>query len=150
MKRRLSLASGAALAILLASAILASGPDIHELSVRGSHGWLKFKGIGKIHLEGRGTLVVKNVSNMNLDLQGTWDRIDPQADGATYWGFKGSLDAYGTGINVDLRGWDQVMTFRGREGRAWMRGEGTYSLDGGPDLPWVDHPDKWAKVTFGR
>lgn len=138
-------------AVLLLSTFLsllplaAGGP--HRLEATGSRGWMKFWGEGKVHLEGKGTLLVKNASNLQLDVRGRWGEKFDLMDGAEYRHFEGSVDSIGPGAHLEMRGWNLRLTVVGK-GKAHFRGEGTVRLDGGPETPWTGHPDKWTKVKF--
>jgi len=143
VKRRL-LALG--LSLLFGLLPLAAGAP-HRLEARGDHGWMKFWGQGKVHLEGKGTLLVKNASNLQMDIRGTWGEKFDLMDGAEYRHFEGSVDCIGPGAHLEMRGWNLRLTVVGK-GKAHFRGEGTVRLDDGPERPWTSHPDKWTKVKF--
>ncbi|MEW5765058.1 MAG: hypothetical protein ACOYXN_08600 [Acidobacteriota bacterium] len=136
----------AALALALALVSLGAGPA-HRFEASGSRGWIKFSGGGRIRLEGKGTLKIRNASNLQLEVQGTWGSLEPVLDGADYYHFQGSVDSVGLGGRFEIRGWDLRLTVHGR-GKARFRGEGSCRLDEGQAIPWTDHPERWTKVDF--
>lgn len=130
----------------LGMALLAAVP-VHTLEAHGSHGWIRFKGTGKVVISGRGTFIVKNRSNLMLTFHAKWGEKKIYADTVKYTHFKGSVESVGPAGILEMRGWDLALSVRGR-GKAWFRGEGTYSLDGAPPEKWINDPAKWAKVKF--
>jgi hypothetical protein len=135
-------------AVFLLGLSLAAVSPPHVLEASGSHGWLKFWGDGTAMLSGRGTLTIQNASRQQIEMKGTWEKVDKLPDGATYWSFNGSVHTIGIGAHLELRGWDLSLQAKGPWGKAWFRGEGTVALDGAQAQPWVDHPDKWLKVKY--
>lgn len=125
MMRRLA----AAAMLLAAFAALAGNPAIHNLEAKGARGWIKFWGAGEVWLEGRGSLLIKNYSSMNIKNEGKWERVNDLMDGKQYYNFEGKLYLQGRGIHVELRGWDLGIQTKG-QGEAHLQGEGTYTLDG--------------------
>jgi hypothetical protein len=140
--RALALLTG----LLLGMALLAAVP-VHTLEAKGSHGWIRFKGTGKVVISGRGTFIVKNRSNLMLTFHATWGERQTFADSVRYTHFKGSVESAGPAGILEMRGWDLALSVKGR-GKAWFRGEGTYSLDGAPPKKWINDPSKWVKVKF--
>ncbi len=138
----------ALLALALALSSLGSGQP-HRLEASCSRGWIKFWGGGKVHLEGKGTLLIKNASNLHVDVKGTWGRKTDLLDGTQYMYFEGTVDSVGPGAHLEIRGWNLRITVHGR-GKAHFRGLGAYRLNDGPEVPWTDNPDKWTKVEFKK
>ncbi len=141
-RRTLAILTGTVLGLALLAAV-----PVHRLEASGSHGWIRFRGTGKVVISGRGTFIVKNRSNLLLTIHGTWGKKKTYADSVTYTHFKGSVESMGPAGILEMRGWDLALSVKGR-GKAWFRGEGTYSLDGAPAKPWVNDMTKWAKVKF--
>ena len=135
------------LGLVLAVAVLAGGP--HVLEAKGSQGWMRYWGDGTVHLSGRGTLTVKNASNVQVTMDGKYGEVQNIADGAVYTHFEGSLTSIGMGGRFELRGWDLAMHCKGK-GHAWFQGMGATSVDGGADQPWPSDQlhNKWLKVGF--
>jgi hypothetical protein len=138
----------ALLALFLALAPLAAGQP-HRLEASCSRGWIKFWGAGKVHLEGKGSLLIKNASNLQVEVKGTWGQKTDLMDGSQYMHFEGTVDSIGPGAHFEIRGWNLGLSVHGR-GRARFRGLGTYRLDDGPEIPWTDDPDKWTKADFRK
>lgn len=135
-------------ATLLALGITAgSGP--HDLVAQGDMGWMKVWGDGTIEMSGKGTLTVKNESNLQLEMNGTWESVKRIQDGAVYAHFEGSVRSVGLGAHIELRGWNLRLTMRGR-GKAHFQGYGTAALDGGPARPWPNDQthNGWLKLSF--
>jgi hypothetical protein len=133
--------------LMLGLSVAATSPP-HTLEAKGSRGWIKFWGDGTVQVSGRGTLTVRNVSNQQIELKGTWEEVKKLADGAVYTHFEGSLHTVGLGVQVELRGWDLALSAKGVRGKVWFRGDGTATLDGSSPEAWPDDPDKWLKVTY--
>ncbi len=144
---RITRALVAAGALALAAAALAGGP--HVLKGKGSSGWIKYWGNGTVQLSGRGTLTIKNQSNVTLDVDGTWGETEKITDGVVYTHFKGTVKAVGLGAHVEIRGWDLEIYAKG-QGKAHFQGVGTASLDGGPEEPWPQDQthNGWLKLNF--
>jgi hypothetical protein len=145
---RVSRLLAALLAGLFALALTAgSGP--HDLAAQGDMGWMKVWGDGTIELSGKGTLTVKNESNLQVTINGTWESAKNISDGTIYNRFEGSLRSVGLGAHFELRGWNLRLAMRGR-GKAHFQGYGTASLDGGEAIPWpADQThNRWLKLTF--
>lgn len=119
----------AAAGLLLALAVTAGNPKVHNLEAKGSRGWIKFWGNGEVWLEGRGSLLIKNLSKITLQNQGTWKTEDKKADGVQYFFYEGKVYLVGRGIHVEMRGWDLAITAKG-QGEAHLQGDGTFTLDG--------------------
>lgn len=119
----------------------------HRFEASGPRGWIKFSGGGKVHLEGKGTLKIRNASNLRLEVRGTWGSMEPVLDGMDYYQFEGSVDSVGLGGRFEIRGWNLRLTVHGR-GEARFRGEGLCRLDEGQAIPWTDHPERWTRVDF--
>ena len=146
MRGRATMAAALA-AAFLSLGVAAGGP--HVLSARGTHGWIRYSGEGKVTLSGRGTLVVKNESNLQITLDGTWGHKEKVADGAIYTQFKGTLHSIGPGAHLEIRGWDLALDVKGR-GKAWFQGHGTVVLDGAPAQAWPEDQthNGWLKLKF--
>lgn len=131
----------------LAVAALAGGA--HVLSGKGPQGWIRYWGNGTVVLSGRGTLTVKNASNLTVTLDGTWGEKETLADGAVYTHFQGSVKAVGMGAHLEIRGWDLEISAKGN-GKAWFQGIGTSTLDGGPAREWPHEQthQSWLKIHF--
>ncbi len=144
-RKRLAIA---VVVLLVCLAPLAAG-RAHLLIAHGSHGWIRFWGTGKVHLSGRGTLVIKNRSNLFLKIHGKWGKLKKTADGGNYYHFKGSVDSIGPGAHLEIRGWNLGIRVKGF-GKAHFRGAGSYTLDGGEPVQWKDVPGRWTKISFRR
>ncbi len=145
--RRLALVAAA----LLATLALAASGQAHHLKGQGSQGWIRYWGNGTVHLSGRGTLTLKNLSNLQVEMKGEWKSERKIADGAVYTGFSGSVTAVGLGAHVEIRGWDLAIEAKG-QGKAWFQGMGSVSLDGGAEQPWPveQTAHAWLKLRFRR
>ena len=124
MKLRMAAAS-----LLLALAVSAGNPAVHTFEAKGSRGCIKFWGNGEVRLEGRGSLLIKNLSRLTVKNEGAWKNEDKLADGVQYFFFEGKVALAGRGIHVELRGWDLSISAKG-QGEAHLQGDGTYTLDG--------------------
>jgi hypothetical protein len=122
--------------LLIAMATLAGNPKVYIFEAKGPRGWIKFWGNAEVELEGRGSLVIKNLSYMNVKNEGKWGEEKSLADGVQYSHFEGKVKIIGRGIHVELRGWDLSIVAKG-QGEAHLQGEGTYSLN--------DEKGEWDK-----
>jgi hypothetical protein len=119
-----------AVLLLVALATLAGNPAIHNFEAKGKNGRIKFWGGGEVWLEGRGSLLIKNLSSMNIKNEGKWERQKDMADSVQYTNFEGKMYIQArAGIHLDFRGWDLSLRSKG-QGKAWLQGEGTYTLNG--------------------
>ena len=120
----------AAALLLVALATLAGNPAIHNFEAKGKGGWIKFWGGGEVWLEGRGSLLIKNLSSMNIKNEGKWERQKDMADSVQYFNYEGKMYIMSPrGIHLEIRGWDLSIRTKG-QGEAWLQGDGTYTLDG--------------------
>lgn len=134
--------------VILCAAPFSSGHS-HHLIAHGSHGWVRFWGLGKVHLSGRGTLTVKNASNLRLKIDGKHTEEKKLADGFEYRHFQGSVESIGPGAHLELRGWDIKLEINGF-GKAYFHGKGSYTLDGNAPVKWPEKPGAWKKVRFRK
>jgi hypothetical protein len=119
----------AALLLLVALATLAGNPAIHNFEAKGKHGCIRFWGGGEVWLEGRGSLLIKNLAYMNIKNEGKWERQKDMADSVQYYNFEGKMYIQArAGIHLELKGWDLSIRSKG-QGEAWLQGEGTYTLN---------------------
>ncbi|MEJ2368538.1 MAG: hypothetical protein P8Z49_09395 [Acidobacteriota bacterium] len=123
-------------------------PKPHSFSASGGHGWIRYWGTGKGVVSGEGTLTIRNISRMNMKMDGTWGEKQWVTDGGVYKHFKGKVTLAGLGIHVEIRGWNLSVKGEGF-GKAHCQGEGTYQLDDEAPVQWKPHPF-WVKVKFRR
>jgi hypothetical protein len=140
----------ASVAVLLAAAAVAAlAGAAHVLEGKGTQGWIRYWGNGTVTLSGRGTLTVKNESNLEVTLDGTWGEKKGLADGVVYTHFEGTVKAVGLGAHLEIRGWDLEIHAKGY-GKAWFQGMGSTTLDGGPPREWPHEQthQSWLKLSF--
>ena len=140
-----------ALCILFAAALVPmakGGP--HTAVAKGEFGWIRVWGHGTVNVSGKGTLMLSNVSNVQIKIDGTWGEKTETVDGAEYRHFEGSVHSIGTGQHLEIRGWNLTLDTKG-DGKVWLQGRGTISIDGGPDQAWPEDQThaKWLKVKYG-
>ena len=134
----------ALLMCLFVSLAWASNPDVHTFEANLSRGFIRYWGNGDVHVEGKGTLTIKNLSVVDSDVKGTLGEQKKIADGVVYTHFEGSCDVKGRGAHVEIRGWNLKIKATG-QGKAWIKGEGTWKFD---DQSGEWKSDKWKKFTF--
>ena len=146
---RASLRLGGALAAALFALALTAGSGPHDVVAQGDQGWIKVWGDGTIELSGKGTLTVKNESNLQMTMDGTWGDVKKIQDGAVYSHFEGTVRSIGLGAHLELRGWHLKLKMRGR-GKAHFQGYGTTAVDGGPPEAWPNEQthNGWLKMKF--
>ena len=126
-----------------------SSSNSHHLTAEGSPGWIRFWGNGTVTLSGKGTLIVKNMSNMRFEVKGEHVESNKIADGFEYRHFEGSVSAVGMGMHMELRGWNLKIDVEG-SGKAHFSGKGTYSLDGKAPVKWAEKYGDWTKIRFRK
>ncbi len=139
---------GAAAALAFSLGMVAGGSS-HTLVAKGDSGWLKFWGHGTVDISGKGQLIVKNESNGQMTINGTWGEKQDITDSAIYTHFEGSVHSIGPGQHFEMRGWNLSLQVKGF-GKAWFQGVGTTTLDGGPEQAWPKDEvhNGWLKVKF--
>jgi len=142
--RRIGIFSAVLALCLMAPFSMAKGPK-HHFEARGSSGVVRYWGNGTVHLEGRGTVKIRNLSKIRIDIDAEYGEVETITDGKIYHHFDGILTASGLGGHLEIRGWDIRLEADGF-GKAWVKGrEGTWNLDGESGT-WPEK--KWKKIKF--
>jgi len=118
----------------------------HHFEASAPAGELRFWGDGTCIVEGRGTLFIRNLNNLRVEIEAEYGEVETITDGNIYHHFEGTMTVRGKGGHVEIRGWDLKMSVTGK-GKAWVRGEvGNWTLDGeGGGFP---PKKKWKKIYF--
>ena len=105
-------------------------------------GVVAVKGLMDLHATAaEGILLVKDPNgDARVDVdgyggKGQWNGVD------VYWGFHGHVHIVGRDVGVMIIGRDIDLGVIGR-GWAFLRGIGTYRVNGGPPQPWTDAGDR--------
>ncbi len=133
--------------LLLFTLLVISGARAHTYEASAEAGEIRFWGDGTVNIEGKGTLTVKNLNNLRIEVDAEHGEVEKIVDGRIYHHFEGKFTSIGKGGHLEIRGWNIKLHARGR-GKGWVRGEtAVWSLDEESGKA-PANKEKWKKLKF--